>query len=73
MALNAALSANPIGLVVIAIAALVAGLIYAYQHSATFRAIVQGAMKAVVLRSVGCGITLPSLPCTRWEPPGNGW
>jgi hypothetical protein len=45
--LNAALSANPIGLVVIAIAALVAGLIYAYQHSATFRAIVQGAMKAV--------------------------
>ena len=38
--LNAALTANPIGLVVIAIAALVAGLILAYQKSETFRNIV---------------------------------
>lgn len=38
--LNAALSANPIGLVVAAIAALVAGLVYAYNKSETFRNIV---------------------------------
>lgn len=44
---NAALSANPIGLVVIAIAALVGGLVFAYQHSETFRNIVQGAFRAV--------------------------
>ena len=35
--LNAALNANPIGLVTIAIAALVAGIILAYKHSETFR------------------------------------
>ena len=35
--LNAALDANPIGLVVIAIAALIAGVILAYKHSETFR------------------------------------
>lgn len=45
--LNAALSANPIGLVVLAIAALVAGLIYAYQHSETFRNIVQAVWAAI--------------------------
>lgn len=35
--LNVALDANPIGLVVVAIAALVAGVILAYQHCTTFR------------------------------------
>ena len=45
--LNAAMSANPIGLVVIAIAALAAGLIYAYQNSETFRNVVDGAFKAI--------------------------
>jgi phage-related protein len=45
-ALNAALAANPVGLVVIAVAALVAGVILAYQKSETFRAVVDGAMKA---------------------------
>lgn len=44
---NAALDANPIGLVVIAIAALVAGLVLAYKHSETFRNIVNGAFHAV--------------------------
>jgi hypothetical protein len=38
--LNAALTANPIGLVIVAIAALVTGVILAYQHSATFRKVV---------------------------------
>jgi phage-related minor tail protein len=45
--LNAVMSMNPIGLVVIAIAALTAALILAYQHSETFRNIVTGAFNAV--------------------------
>lgn len=45
--LNAAMSANPIGLVVIALVALVAGIVIAYKKSETFRDIVQKAMKAV--------------------------
>lgn len=44
---NAALSANPIGLVVIAIAALVAGLIWAWNSSETFRGIVIGVWEGV--------------------------
>lgn len=39
-AMNVVMDANPIGVVVIALAALAAGLIYAYKHSATFRRIV---------------------------------
>lgn len=46
---NAAMSANPIALIVIAIAALVAGLIYAYQHSETFRRIVDAAWAGIKL------------------------
>lgn len=46
-ALNLVMSMNPIGLVVIALAALAAGLIYAYKHSKTFREIVQAAFGAV--------------------------
>lgn len=46
-ALNTALSANPIGLVVVAIGALVAGVVLAYKNSETFRNIVQGAFSAV--------------------------
>lgn len=38
---------GPIALIVVGIAALAAGLIYAYKHSATFRAIVQGTFHAV--------------------------
>ncbi|WP_280248552.1 phage tail tape measure protein [Nocardia abscessus] len=45
--LNAALSANPIGLVVVAIGALVAGIVLAYKNSETFRNIVEGAWNAV--------------------------
>lgn len=42
-ALNIVMAANPILLVVIAVTALVAGLILAYRHSETFRNIVDGA------------------------------
>jgi phage-related protein len=45
---NAAMSANPIGLVVIAIAALIAIFIIAWKRSETFRTIVTGAMNAVL-------------------------
>lgn len=45
--LNAAMSANPIGLVIIAIVALVAGFVLLYKHSATFRKIVGGALDFV--------------------------
>ena len=45
--LNAALNANPIGLIIIALAALAAGIYLAYTRSATFRNIVGDAMDAV--------------------------
>lgn len=46
-ALNVVLAANPVGLVVVAVAALAAGLVVAYQRSETFRNIVNGAFAAV--------------------------
>jgi hypothetical protein len=45
--LNAVMAANPIALVVIAIAGLAAGIIYAYKHSAAFRRIVADAFGVV--------------------------
>jgi phage-related protein len=45
--LNAALTANPIGLVIVAIAALVAGIVIAWKNSETFRDIVTGAWGAI--------------------------
>jgi TP901 family phage tail tape measure protein len=44
---NAIMDANPIVLVIIAVVALVAALIYAYNHSARFRAIVQAAWASI--------------------------
>jgi phage-related minor tail protein len=46
--LNAALAANPIGLIVLAIAALIAIVIIAWKNSTTFRTIVTGAFNAVL-------------------------
>lgn len=45
--LNAAMTANPIGLIIVAVIALVAAIVIAYKKSETFRAIVQGALHAV--------------------------
>lgn len=45
--LNAALTANPIGLVILAIVALVAAIVVAYRRSETFRTVVQAAMRGV--------------------------
>jgi hypothetical protein len=69
--LNFALSANPIGLVVIAIAALAAGLVYAYKKSATFRGIVDGMAHAIValigkVKEVGGKITAVFSGASQW-------
>lgn len=45
--LNAALIGNPIGIVVVAIAALVAAIVLAYKNSETFRNIVQAVWKGI--------------------------
>jgi hypothetical protein len=45
--LNAALTANPIGAVVVAIGALIAGLVLAYKNSETFRNIVDACWNAI--------------------------
>lgn len=45
--LNAALAANPIGIVIVAVVALVAAVVVAYKRSETFRRIVQGAFRGV--------------------------
>jgi len=46
-ALNLAMAMNPIGLVIIAVVALVAAIVIAYKKSETFRRIVDGAFRAV--------------------------
>ena len=46
-ALNVVLSANPIGIVIVAIIALVAAIVLAYRNSETFRDIVQAVFRAV--------------------------
>lgn len=53
--LDAAMDANPIGIVVVALAALAAGIVYAWNHSETFRKVtlaVWGAIKTAVSATV---------------------
>lgn len=77
--LNAAMNANPIALVVIALVALGAALVVAWKKSATFRAIVTGAWNAIkaaavtvgnaflsVLRSIGSGLSSAISTVKRW-------
>ncbi|MFG2870993.1 hypothetical protein [Streptomyces sp. NPDC048338] len=47
LALNAAMRANLVGIIITLIIALVVAIIYAYQHSETFRRIVQGAWEGI--------------------------
>ncbi|WP_367582254.1 phage tail tape measure protein [Tsukamurella tyrosinosolvens] len=75
--LNAALSANPIGLIVVGIAALVAGIVLAYKNSETFRDIVAGAwnwIKEAAL-SVVSWFTDTAWPALQavWEGIKAGW
>jgi hypothetical protein len=50
--LNIALTANPVGLVIVAIAALVAGIVLAWKKSETFRTVVTAAWNAVQAAAV---------------------
>lgn len=74
---NAAMTANPIGLIVVAVGALVAGIIYAYQHSERFRAIVDAAWKAIKIaaEAVVKWFTDTAWPMLKrvWEGIGDGW
>jgi TP901 family phage tail tape measure protein len=53
LALNLAMDANPLGLWMVALAAVVGGLIYAYTHFKGFRDVVQGVFHAVAGAAVG--------------------
>lgn len=53
--LNAALSANPIGIVVIAIVALVAAIVIAWKNSETFRKVVIGAWNGIKSAALAVG------------------
>lgn len=61
--LNAAMSANPLGLLVIAIGILIGAFILAWQHSTQFRDIVTGALNTIkavavaVFKAVGDGVS----------------
>lgn len=76
-ALNVALSANPIGLIVIAIAALVAGIVIAYKKCDAFRSIIDAVWQAIktAVKWVGDliekikGIKFPEMPS--WLPGGK--
>ena len=46
--LNAAMTANPIGIVIVLVAALIAAVVLAWRHSDRFRAVVQAALRGVV-------------------------
>lgn len=54
--LNVALDANPIGLVILAVAALVGGIIFAYKHSETFRNVVTQAFTSVKMGATAMAI-----------------
>lgn len=74
---NLAMTANPIGLIVVAVGALVAGIIYAYQHSDRFRAIVDAAWKAIKIAAEAVvkwfmDTAWPMLKRV-WEGIGDGW
>lgn len=70
-ALNIAMDANPIGLIVLAIVALVAAFVIAYKKSETFRNIVQGALHGVVRAGKAVGHfftdTLPQFFRDAWN------
>lgn len=65
--LNIALAANPIGIVVVALAALAAALVVAYRKSETFRAIVDGAFKAVLNTIRTVLATIKTVLVNTWE------
>ena len=67
---NAALTANPIGLVIAAVAALAAGVVYAYKHSDKFREIVHKVGQ--VAKAAFDGIVNAIKPVIEWITKING-
>ncbi|MCW2904931.1 MAG: Metalloendopeptidase-like rane protein [Streptosporangiaceae bacterium] len=67
-ALDAAMNANPIGLIVIAIAALVAGVIYAYTHFTWFKNAVDAAWRGIVAAATWAWNTIlkPIFNAIKW-------
>ncbi|MDY4491906.1 hypothetical protein [Schaalia hyovaginalis] len=65
-ALSAVLAANPIILIAAAIAALAAGFVYAYQHSETFRNIVNAGLERIKTAALGLWDALQ----TAWQTIG---
>jgi hypothetical protein len=71
--LNAAMSANPIGLVIAAVAALVAGFIIAYKKSETFRKIVQTALEVVKRVGLAAFHALAAVAQWAWDKIKSIW
>jgi phage-related protein len=69
-AFNLVMDANPIALVIIAIAALVAGIVYAYKHSEAFRNIVQAVWGAI---KVAIGATVDWIVNVAWPAIKKAW
>jgi murein DD-endopeptidase MepM/ murein hydrolase activator NlpD len=67
--MNAALTANPIGIVIVAIAALGAGLVIAYKKSETFRNVINNAFSVVKLGA----LYLARAAVTAFQFMGNMW
>lgn len=83
-ALNAAMYANPVGLVILAIAALVGGLVYAYRNSETFRdicadvgrvlrTVLGGALQFIVWHFTILGGAISTVLSLLGHIPGFGW
>lgn len=68
--LNASLFANPIGIVIIALTALVAGVVLAYRHSETFRKIVDAVWAAI---KVAIKATVDWFVNTAWPALKRAW
>jgi TP901 family phage tail tape measure protein len=68
--LNATFLANPVGIVVVAIAALVGGLILAYKHVGWFRAAVDGAWKGI---KIAISATVGWITGTVWPALKTAW
>lgn len=68
---NAAMSANPIGIVIAALVALVAAVVLAYQNSETFRNIVQAAWEGIQTAVSTAWEVLQTIFTAIWDFVGN--
>lgn len=83
-ALDAAMSANPVGLVILGIAALTAAIVYAYRKSSTFRDVVQavghvlryvlgGALRLIIWEFTTLAGAVSTTLSLLGHVPGFGW